>query len=57
MPQRRFITLFALVSAAATAALLLGTAAARDGDRALTAAAALTGVVAVIGRASCRERV
>ncbi|MEO8688361.1 MAG: hypothetical protein ABI611_09080 [Solirubrobacteraceae bacterium] len=50
MPQRRFITLFVLVSAAVTGALLLGrAAAARDGDGTLTVAAGLAGVVAVLG--------
>lgn len=49
MPQRRFITCFVLVSAAVTGALLLGRVAARDGDGPLTVAAALLGLVAVLG--------
>ena len=49
MAQRRFIALFALVSAAATAALMLGMGAVRGGDAGLSIAAALTGFIAVIG--------
>ena len=49
MPPGRFITLFVLVSTAVTSALLLGRAAARQGDSALMVATVLAGVIAGIG--------
>jgi hypothetical protein len=49
MPRGPFIVLFTVVSAAATAALMLGPAAVRDGDGVLKVAAAVTAVVAIIG--------
>ena len=49
MAPGRFITLIAVVSAFTAATLLLGTAAARHGGGAVGVAAALSGVVALVG--------
>ncbi len=49
MAPRRFTTMLAIVSTIATAALLLGMRAARDGGTALSIGAVVAGALAVIG--------